>query len=157
MSAAPGVRAADPRELDRLAALYVELVRHHAGDPGFELAPSGEDAARAHLADALGEGDAAVLVRAGPGGIAGFVVARILRRGPLYRERARGEIEALFVRPDLRRGGVGRALAEAALAWMARRDVQRAAVQVAVGNPEGRAFWGALGFVPAMDVLERRL
>jgi aminoglycoside 6'-N-acetyltransferase I len=91
------------------------------------------------------------------GQLAGFVLVRILSRPALFRETRRGEVEALFVRPEFRRAGVARGLAEAALAWLGARGLGRAALQVAVGNAEGRAFWRALGFEPSMEVLERRL
>lgn len=151
------VRAARARELDRIGALYAELVRHHRGEAGFTLATGGEDAAREHLARALRSRDACVLVCEGPGGIAGFAVVRVLARPPLFAERERGEIEALYVRPDARRRGAGRALASAALRWLEARGIRRVALQVAAGNREGAAFWRALGFVPSMDVLERLL
>jgi len=48
-------------------------------------------------------------------------------------------------------------LAEAGLAWMGERGIRRAEIQVAVENAGARAFWRALGFEAAMDVLERRL
>jgi ribosomal protein S18 acetylase RimI-like enzyme len=61
------------------------------------------------------------------------------------------------VREEARRRGVGRALAEASLAWLAARGLRRAAIAVAADNAEGQAFWRALGFADAMDVLERPL
>lgn len=151
---AAGPRVAERRELDRLAALYAELVHHHGGEAGFAIAPGGEDAARAHLAEALDSEDACLLVAPGPGGLAGFAVVRVLRRPPVFRERERAEIEALFVRPDARRRGTGRALVRAGLAWLEGRGVDRVTLQVAVANREGSAFWRALGFAPSMDVLE---
>jgi GNAT superfamily N-acetyltransferase len=91
------------------------------------------------------------------GGLAGFAAARVLRRPRLFAETERGEIEALYVREGERRSGLGRALAEAALAWLAGRGLRRAALQVAAGNEEGQRFWRALGFADALDVLERPL
>jgi ribosomal protein S18 acetylase RimI-like enzyme len=46
---------------------------------------------------------------------------------------------------------------EESLRWMASRNLPRAALQVAVANAAGQAFWRALGFGDAMDVLERPL
>jgi ribosomal protein S18 acetylase RimI-like enzyme len=84
-------------------------------------------------------------------------VARVVRRPALFAETRRGEIEALFVRAEVRRGGVGRALAEETLRWLAERRLGRASLTVAAGNAEGQRFWRALGFRDAMDVLERAL
>ena len=87
---------------------------------------------------------------------------RALRRAgpappPIFAETERGEIEHLLVRGASRRRGIGRSLAEASLAWMSERGIQRAEIQVAVENAGARAFWDALGFTAATDVLERRL
>lgn len=151
-----GVRPAERRELDRIAALYTLLVEHHGDDPRFVLGPDAEEPARRHLSDCLGDPDAQLFVAERDGRLCGFCLARVMRRPAIFAETVRGEIDALYVRPEARRGGAGRALAEAALAWLAgaARSVD---VQVAVGNAEGGAFWRALGFSPSMDVLERRL
>jgi GNAT superfamily N-acetyltransferase len=61
------------------------------------------------------------------------------------------------VRPAARRRGLGRSLAEAALAWARARGVTRVEVRVAAGNAEGQAFWRSLRFGDLVDVLQRRL
>ena len=75
----------------------------------------------------------------------------------MFRESPRAEITDLFVRPEVRRGGVGRALVDAAIAWLVEFGVRRVEVRVLRANPEGQAFWRALGFGEFVDVLHRRL
>lgn len=160
MSRAGGrVREARPRELDRLAELLVALLDHH-GERAPRLAPGANAAAeaRALLEARRRDPEAALLVHDGPSGAAdGLCVVRALHRPPLFAETARGEVESLVVLPGARGGGAGRALAEAALDWLRARGLARVEVQVAVENPGARAFWEALGFDPAMDVLARPL
>jgi ribosomal protein S18 acetylase RimI-like enzyme len=151
------VRPAARRELDRVAALWTLLLAHHAGTPSLAPAPRPEAAVRAHLDALVASGDGALLVAERDGALAGFAALRVLRRPPLFAETERGEIEALYVREEARRRGVGRALAEASLAWLAARGLRRAAIAVAADNAAGQAFWRALGFADAMDVLERPL
>jgi GNAT superfamily N-acetyltransferase len=81
----------------------------------------------------------------------------VARRGGHFVESARGEIEQLYVRPEARRSGAGRALAQAALAWLAERGAPRVEVAVSERNAAGRAFWAALGFAPTSVTLERRV
>jgi ribosomal protein S18 acetylase RimI-like enzyme len=156
-AAAVRVRPAAARDLDRVAALWTLLLAHHGSAPGLAPAPDAGDALRRHVAVLSADPAAALFVAEREGALLGFAVARLLRRPPLFRETERGEIEALFVREEARRAGSGRALADAALGWMAARGLRRAALQVAAGNDVGQRFWRALGFADAMDVLERPL
>lgn len=140
-----------------MAALWTLLAEHHARAPGLAPARDAASAAREHLAALLRDPDALLVVAEQGGQLVGFAAARVLRRPPLFAETARGEIEALFVREERRRSGVGRALAGCLLAWLAERGLARAALQVASDNAEGQRFWRALGFADSMDVLERAL
>lgn len=97
------------------------------------------------------------VAEAGDGRLLGFAAAALARGAGPVAERARGEIDWLFVREEARRRGTGRALVAAALAWLGGEGAARVEIQVAHGNAGGRAFWQALGFAPTMDVLERPL
>jgi ribosomal protein S18 acetylase RimI-like enzyme len=152
------VRAAAPRDLDRIAALAALLFAHHAGaGASFVLAPGREGELRALLEGFARDPARALLVAEAGAQLAGFAVASLVRRSGPFMELARGEIDWLFVREEARRRGAGRALAGAALVWLRAQGADRVEVHVARGNPTGRAFWQAQGFAPAMDVLERHL
>lgn len=158
--AAGGPRPAGPRDVDRLAALFTLGVAHHA-----ELGPAWrarspeelEDAARTWLRGRLAASEARVLCWEGEGQLLGLCAARLARRPELFEEMARGAIDFLVVRPEARRRGVGRGLVAAASAWLREAGATRLEISVARGNREGAAFWRALGFAPAMDVLDRPL
>jgi len=156
---APTVRAARERDLDRLAALATLLFAEHAASgERFALRASGEQELRELLSGWLGDPSHALHVAESPdGNLVGFVACSLARRGGPFVEQERGAIDWLFVREEARRGGAGRALAEAALACLRARRARRVEIQVARGNATGRAFWQALGFAPAMDVLELHL
>lgn len=152
------IRPAALRDLDRLAALWSALASHHAPlDPLFRLRPDAGVAIRALLESQLRDPDAALFVCELGGDLAGFCAVRALRAPPVFEETERAEIGDLAVRDGRRRRGIGRALAEAALAWVAARGLGRVEVRVASANREGQAFWRALGFGDLMDVLQRRL
>ena len=154
------LRRARERDLERLVALFSILLEYHAErSPRLALraGAEAEEQVRRLLAAHLRDGDSRVLVWDEDGNLLGLCIARVLRRPAIFAETERGEIEQLLVRESARRRGVGRALAEAALAWMGERGIRRAEVQVVVENAAARAFWRALGFGSAIDVLERRL
>lgn len=155
----PGaIRAAHPRDLDRVAALWSALAAHHeALDPLFRQRGDADAAIRALLDAHLRDPDALLLVCDLEGDLAGFCAARIDRAPAVFEETERAEITDLAVREQRRRRGIGRALAEAALAWVEERGLSRVEVRVASRNVEGQGFWRALGFGDLMDVLQRRL
>jgi ribosomal protein S18 acetylase RimI-like enzyme len=155
----PGeVRRAGPRDLDRLAALWTALTEHHARlDPLFTLRDDAGDRVRSLLVAQLASADAAIFVFDDAGDLPGFCTVVLDRAPPILEEALRAEISDLGVREEARRRGIGRALVDAALAWVARRGPLRVEVRVATGNSEGQGFWRALGFCDHMDVLHRRL
>ena len=154
-----GVRRAAVRDAAGVAELWCALTAHHRGlDPSFAAGP-GEAAAAARLLEGLvRDPDAELLVWEEEGrGLLGFCSARIRRAAPLALERRCGEIVDLLVHAGERRRGIGRALVAAASAWLGQRGVGRIEVRVAHANPEGQAFWRALGYADLVDVLHRRL
>ncbi|HEX9814660.1 MAG TPA: GNAT family N-acetyltransferase [Myxococcota bacterium] len=152
------IRGADPRDLDRIAALWIALSEHHAsGDPLFALRPDTDAEIQRLLAAILRDPDAAIFVCERAGALLGFCTVRIDRAPPIQLEVRRAEITDLLVRADERRRGVGRALVARALAWVEARGVERCEVRVANLNAEGQRFWRSIGFGDWMDVLHRRL
>jgi GNAT superfamily N-acetyltransferase len=162
-ASAPGegratLRRAGARDLAALAALFEELLVHHAAlDRAFAVRPEGIERLPALLARQLRDADAATFVFDREGELSGFCTVRVERAPSLLFEAARAEITDLGVRPGRRRQGIGRALAEAARAWAAERGAARLEVRVAAANPEGQAFWRALGYQRFVDVLQQRL
>ena len=152
------VRRAGLRDLDRVTALWTAVTEHHARlDPIFALRPEAGDRIRALVRGQLGAPDVAVFVYDDAGDLPGFCTVVVDRAPPILQEVERAEITDLGVREAARRGGVGRALVDAALAWVREQGVARVEVRVAAHNPEGQGFWRAQGFADHMDVLHRRL
>ena len=104
-----------------------------------------------------GDRDSAVFVWEEAGGLVGFCSVRVEPSPAAMVEASRAEIADLGVRADQRREGIGRALALAARTWAGARGAERLEVRVAARNPEGQAFWRALGYEGFVDVLHRRL
>lgn len=87
----------------------------------------------------------------------GFCIARSTPAPEPAWEGSRGSLDELWVAPEERRRGVGRDLVRAVLHVLRSAGVDRVEVRVLAANPEARAFWGALGFGPFADILERPL
>jgi len=153
-----GVRRAARPDLERAAALWKELLDHHAAlDPHYRLGRGAAEQLRHQLQRGLADADTAVFVWDEADALLGFCLARVTPAPAALAERARAEITELGVAAGARRRGIGRALAEAALRWLEGRGVDRVEVRVAADNPEGQGFWRALGYRDFVDVLQRRL
>lgn len=152
------VRSARVRDLDRVAALWSAITRHHALlDPLFTMREDADGELRELLSGLLRDPDAEIFVYDEDGDLPGMCIVRIDRAPPILEEVERAEITDLGVRESLRRRGIGRALVTEALRWVENSGVGRVEVQVAHGNEEGQAFWRAAGFGDFMDVLHKRL
>lgn len=83
-------------------------------------------------------------------GIAGvaLVYVRELPRNPRLRPGRVAELDALVVRPDQRRRGIGRALVEATLVWAKAAGVLRTELGVYAFNEAALRFWRSVGFAP---------
>ena len=107
------VRGAQPGDLDSLVALVL-TARQEAG-VGSQLCT--DDAARLHdqLGTLLGIEGGRILLAQLDGEPAGLMLARIVGPGP-FTDVVAMDIEAVYVQPDARRRGLGRALLLAAVA-----------------------------------------
>jgi ribosomal protein S18 acetylase RimI-like enzyme len=153
------VRPGAESELDEIAALWTEMYAHQQAH-GMAL-PLRDDAAEVWKRQLSGRLDSPVSIvlvaPADEGKLLGFLAAQTKRLPPQF-AAARpklGFISELFVRPEARRRGAGRALVDAALAWFRRADVGSIELHVLVGNEHGRRFWEELGFVPELLQMRR--
>lgn len=152
------MRVARPRDLDRVSALWSAISEHHAAlDPVFTLRADAGEAIRSLLRAQLRDPAAEVLVWDEESSLSGLCIVRVDRIPPILQEVERAEITDLGVSPAARRRGIGAALVAAAFDWVTARGLARVEVRVAAANPEGQAFWRALGFEPLMDVMHRHL
>ena len=158
-ASAPGrVRLAEVRDLDRVTALWTAITHHHAPlDPLFRMRSDAGGELRRLLGELARDPDAAIFVYDIDGDLPGMCIVKIDHSPPILEEVERAEITDLGVREDQRRRGIGGALVDEALEWVAAASVARVEVQVATGNVEGQAFWRSRGFGPLMDVLHKRL
>jgi len=152
------VRRARAADLDRVAALWTAITRHHEPiDPVFRMRDDADGALSELLRAMARDPDSEILVYDEAGDLPGMLIVRIDHAPPIMDEVQRAEITDLGVREGARRRGIGTALVDSALAWVRDSGVRRVEVQVAHGNAVGQAFWRARGFGDFMDVLDKRL
>ncbi len=83
----------------------------------------------------------AIFVAERDGRIAGFVAV-----GPGADDGGAGEVDALYVEPDLQRSGIGRALLEAGVGWLGAAGREEPVLWVLEANEGARRFYERLGW-----------
>ncbi|GLW31165.1 GNAT family N-acetyltransferase [Actinoplanes regularis] len=118
----------------------------------FYQAPTERDAAKSFLSERMSRGESTVLLARVDGKAAGFTqiypLFSSVRRAPVWL------LNDLFVAPDFRRHGVGRALIQAVAERAEKAGVVRVELSTAETNTQAQALYEAEGFVA--DVVFRR-
>jgi ribosomal protein S18 acetylase RimI-like enzyme len=142
------VRPARPSDLPRVSELAAALVRqHHALDAHrFMLVEPIEEGYRRFLTGELRRKGALVLVAEDDAGILGYAYATLEPRNWNDLLDAAGKLNDVYVDPEARRRGVGRALCQAVLAELGARGAPRVVLMSAWRNPDAHVFFEALGF-----------
>jgi GNAT superfamily N-acetyltransferase len=153
------VRAGQPGDADKIAAIFVETWR--ATYPGMlpdrVLIKMSDEAQAFHWSRLLSARRAREFVHVAvtPGGaLAGFGSAGPARDRRRYGTGPEGEVYTLYVRPDWQNRGVGRALICALLKGLRERGCHQAMLWVLAANPS-RFFYEAMGGQKAYERSER--
>ena len=148
------IREATPADVGAVVDCWVALAADQRQHASHLLA----GANRLAIADSIRMATAAglVVVAEGDGALAGFAMAHQELDG-LQRDVALGVIDAMYVRPDARGRGLGRALLEAVEAALARRGADHVALDVLTANTRARSFYAAAGYTERRRTLEKPL
>ena len=111
------------------------------------------------VSEILARDDAELLMAEVSGAVVGLVqvVERAAPALPILVPRRYAVVETLVVAPKLRRRGIGRRLMGAAHAWAGTRGLATVELNVWAFNQGAVAFYEALGYQVARQVMVRRL
>jgi ribosomal protein S18 acetylase RimI-like enzyme len=152
----PATRS-DATALGRLGGLLVR--QHHAMDPArFIRAEADTDHSYGvYLASQLDQPGVVLLVAEEDGEVIGFVYAGLEGTDWMALRGPAGAVYDLVVDPARRRGGVGRALLDAALEALAGLGAPRVVLSTAERNEAAQRLFLGAGFRPTMRELTREL
>lgn len=153
------VRRATAGDLESVGRLVLEESRYHAQAPIFRPYLARDTAAQVretHRQALDDDGRGIFIARDGTRDV-GIIWIGPGLGSPLFIPDRGAYIGDTAVVPEARGTGVGAALVDAALAWARERDYRGVTLHYAAANPLSRSFWNALGFVPVMWHLRRRL
>ena len=139
------------------ARLWMQSAREHAAyDPIYATAADAERVMRRFLADLAGSSHAFLFLAVIGDQTVGFISGELREGSPAFRPKTWASVDDVFVEPDHRNLGVGRALLESVKSWARERGADGVSLQVAAANERGRKFYEGLGFreISIYEVLE---
>jgi len=142
------VRQGRAVDIPALTRMWLESARQHAAeDPEFYgLVDDPLPAMRGYWENVIGDPSRRVFIaETAPGALVGCLQAD-LRLQRVFARPARGNIANVWVTPEFRRRGVGRALMAAATDWLRREGAAMVVLNVGAGNRAALDFYRALGY-----------
>ena len=151
------IRAGRREDAEAAARLWMRSAEEHTShDPVYTTAPGAEKTMRRFLADLARNGYAFVFVATVGDRMVGFISGELREGSPTFLPKTWASVDDVFVHPDYRNGGIGRALIASVEGWARRKGANGVSLQVAAANARGRKFYEDLGFreISVYEVLE---
>ncbi len=151
------IRAGRREDAEAAARLWMQSAEEHtAHDPVYATAPGAEKTMRRFLADLARNGYAFVFVATVGDRMVGFVSGELREGSPTFQPKTWASVDDVFVDPNHRNRGIGRALIASVEGWARRKGASGVSLQVAAANARGRKFYEDLGFreISVYEVLE---
>jgi len=151
------IRAGRKDDAAEAARLWMRSAEEHtAHDWIYETASGAEKTMRRFLADVANSGYSFLFVAAAGDRTVGFISGELRQGSPTFLPRTWASVDDVFVEPDYRNRGMGRALLQSVSDWAQERGADGISLQVAAANARGRKFYEDLGFreISVYQVLE---
>ena len=151
------IRAGRKDDAVEAARLWMRSAEEHtAHDWVYETAPGAEKTMRRFLADVVNSGYSFLFVAAAGDRTVGFISGELRQGSPTFLPRTWASVDDVFVEPEYRNRGMGRALLQSVSDWAQERGADGISLQVAAANARGRKFYEDLGFreISVYQVLE---
>lgn len=139
------------------ARLWMQSAEEHASyDSVFDTSPGAEKTMRRFVAELASGSNSFLFVAASGGEIVGFISGELREGSPTFRSKTWASVDDVFVAPDHRSRGVGRALVASVASWATDKGASGVSLQVAAANSRARKFYDELGFreISVYEVLE---
>jgi GNAT superfamily N-acetyltransferase len=147
IAATPRVRPATPRDLDAVVALRLALLREHPDHPIYgRLRPEADRRARELFAAQLRSRVETILLAELASEVVGIIRCVESIGSPLLEPARYAYVSSAYVRPDVRRRGVLRALLAEVERWCRARGLDQMRLHNGAGSETAERAWDALGF-----------
>ncbi|HKP14896.1 MAG TPA: GNAT family N-acetyltransferase [Gemmatimonadaceae bacterium] len=157
-AAAARVRSATPRDLDAVVALRIALLREHPDHPIYgRLRPEIDRRARDLFSAQLRARTETILLAEIAGEVVGIIRCVESIGSPLLEPARYAYVSSAYVRPDMRRRGVLRALMTEVERWSRARGLDQMRLHNVAGSEAAERAWDALGFAIVEQVRTRTI
>ena len=158
VAAEPRVRPATQRDLDAVVALRTALLREHPDHPIYGRLRSGIDRrARELFAAQIRSRTETILLAELADEVIGIIRCVESIGSPLLEPARYAYVSSAYVRPDVRRRGVLRALMAEVERWSRARGLDQMRLHNVVGSESAERAWDALGFAVVEQVRLRSI
>jgi ribosomal protein S18 acetylase RimI-like enzyme len=139
------------------ARLWMQSAEEHTShDRVYETSPGAEKTMRRFLADVANNSHSFLFVAVVRDRTVGFISGELRQGSPTFLPKTWASVDDVFIEPEYRNRGMGRALLQSVQAWAQERGADGISLQVAAANARGRKFYEDLGFrdISVYKVLE---
>jgi ribosomal protein S18 acetylase RimI-like enzyme len=139
------------------ARLWMQSAEEHTShDRVYETSPGAEKTMRRFLADVAKSSYSFLFVAVVGDRTVGFISGELRQGSPTFLPKTWASVDDVFIEPEYRNRGMGRALLQCVQAWAQERGADGISLQVAAANSRGRKFYEDLGFrdISVYKVLE---
>jgi ribosomal protein S18 acetylase RimI-like enzyme len=146
------IRPATPSDQESLGRFGAALMRqHHASDPRrFIAADHAEDGYGRFLVSQIANPASRVLVAEESGRVVGYIYADVETTNWMELRGPCGVIQDVYVDESTRQRGAGRALMQAAIAWIRSQGRGQVVLMTKSRNQHAQNLFSTLGFRPTM-------
>ncbi len=151
------IRPGRREDADEAARLWMRSAEEHtAHDPVYATAPGAARTMRRFLADLARNSYAFLFVATAGDRTVGFISGELREGSPTFLPKTWASVDDVFVEPDHRDRGIGRALLMSVEEWARQKGANGVSLQVAAANERGRKFYRDLDFreISVYEVLE---
>ena len=141
------IRPGRKEDAAEAARLWMRSAEEHTSyDRVYETSPGAEKTMRRFLAEVANSGYSFLFVAVAGDQTVGFISGELRQGSPTFLPKTWASVDDVFVEPEYRNRGMGRALLQSVRAWAQERGADGISLQVAAANSRGRKFYEKLGF-----------
>lgn len=141
------IRTCKKEDLKEIKKIFLEFIEiHKSKDPIFTKIKKAPEMFGDFLTENMQKDSSCVYVAEKNGKIAGYALAYIQERPPLYVKTIYGYVDNIGVAEKFQRQGVGEALFLEIKNWFKSKEIDRLELFVHVQNEKSTSFWKKMGF-----------